>query len=140
MTAQPEVIRIPASTRRRNTLVYMENGGAVESIWSDEKPRRDKSGHRWNFRYWYAGALSDPHCRAARLFFWDDQRSCCGVVLIPPGAVKPYSQLRFLIEKVVADTKLRRRYQRELQFPLEDHYSGYPEFSKESTDESSFSG
>jgi len=109
----------------------MEIGGSIESIWSDENPRRDKMGHRWNFRYWYAGALSDPHSRAARLFFWDDQKNCCGVVLIPPGAVKPYSQLRSLIEKVVADTKLRKRWQRELQFPLDDHYSLYPAFPEE---------
>jgi len=115
----------------------MENAGSIESIWSNEKPLRDKSGHRWNFRYWYAGALSDPHCRAARLFFWDDQKSCCGVVLIPPSAVKPYSRLRILIEKVVADSNLRRHHQRELQFPLEDHYSRYPAFPEEGADESS---
>jgi hypothetical protein len=118
----------------------MEENRSIESIWSNEKPRRDKSGHRWNFRYWYAGALSDPHNRAARLFFWDDQKCSCGVVLIPPGAVKPYSQLRFLIEKVVADTQLRRRYQRELRFPLEDHYSVYPAFPEEGSGEPSSSG
>lgn len=112
-------------------MVFMETRGSIESIWSDQKSRRDKSGHRWNFRYWYAGTLSDPSCKAARLFFWDDQKRCCGVVLIPPGAVKPYSRLRFLIEKVVADEKLRRRYERELQFPLEDYYSEYPAFPEE---------
>jgi hypothetical protein len=65
------------------------------------------------------------------LFFWDDRKSCCGVVLIPPDAVKPYSQLKTLIEKLVANAELRRRHQRELQFPLETHYSGYPAFPEE---------
>jgi hypothetical protein len=116
----------------RITLIGMENDGSIRNPgWSDERPRRDKSGNRWNFCYWYAGALSDPKNRAARLFFWDDQKSCCGVVLIPPDATKPYSQLKSLIGKLVADAKLRRRHQRELQFPLEAHYSGYPAFPEE---------
>jgi len=117
------------------TLIGMENDGLIRyPCWSDERPRRDKSGNRWNFCYWYAGALSDPKSRAARLFFWDDQKSCCGAV---PDAVKPYSQLKSLIEKLVADAKLRRRHQRELKFPLEAHYSGYPAFPEEVLDEPS---
>jgi hypothetical protein len=120
------------------TLIGMENDGPIRySCWSDERPRRDKSGNRWNFCYWYAGALSDPKSRAARLFFWDDQKSSCGVVLFPPDATKPYSRIKSLIEKLVADANLRRRHQRELQFPLEAHYSGYPAFSEEVRDETS---
>ena len=110
----------------------MQDDGSIKgSSWSDERPRRDKSGNRWNFRYWYAGALSDPTRRAARLFFWDDQKCDCGVVLFPPGATMPYSRMKSLIEKLVADAKLRRRHQRELQFPLEAHYSEYPAFPEE---------
>jgi hypothetical protein len=110
----------------------MENDASIRNpCWSDEKPRRDNSGNRWNFRDWYAGALSDPKSQAARLFFWDDQKTSCGVVLLPPDSVKPYSQLKSLIEKLVADSKLRKRHQRELQFPLEAHYSGYPAFPEE---------
>jgi hypothetical protein len=96
-----------------------------------EKPRRDKSGKRWNFYYWYAGALSDPSCQAQRLFFWDDAKTDCGVVLFSPGKTIAYTHIKSLIPKLVADQTLRKKHQRELQFPIEKHYSKYPTFPEE---------
>jgi hypothetical protein len=96
-----------------------------------EKPRRDKTGKRWNFYYWYSGALSDPSTKAQRLFFWDDAKTDCGVVLFSPGKTISYSHVQILIPKLVADQTLRKKHQRELQFPIEKHYSKYPVFSEE---------
>jgi hypothetical protein len=96
-----------------------------------EKPRRDKSGKRWNFYYWYSGASNDPARQAQRLFFWDDAKTDCGVVLFSPGKTIAYSRIQSLIPKLVADRTLRRKHQRELQFPLEKYYSEYPVFPEE---------
>jgi hypothetical protein len=100
-------------------------------VWTLEKPRRDKSGRHWNFYYWYSGWSSDPSRKAQRLFFWDDSKDDCGAVLFLPGKTVPYSRIKSLIEKLVADQDLRKRHQRELQFPLEKHYSEYPVFPEE---------
>jgi hypothetical protein len=100
-------------------------------IWSNEKSRRDKSGQRWNFCYWYAGTFADKSRRAARLFYWDDNKEVCGVVLILPGAVKHYSRISELIDKLVAHQSVRKQYQRDLTFPLEKHYTEYGIFPEE---------
>jgi hypothetical protein len=96
-----------------------------------EKSRKDKSGVRWNFCYWYAGTFAQSNQKAQRLFFWDDQRRDCGVVLFAPGKTVPYSRIKSLIEKLVADERLRKLHARELQFPLEAHYMTYPIFPEE---------
>lgn len=100
-------------------------------IWSNEKSRNDKSGRRWNFCYWYAGALVDKSRRAARLFYWDDNKEVCGVVLFPPEAVKRYSRIGDVIDKLVAHEYVRKQYQRNLSFPLEQYYSEYGVFPEE---------
>jgi hypothetical protein len=104
-------------------------------IWSKEKSRRDKSGRRWNFSYWYAGTFADKSLRAARLFYWDDNKEVCGVVLIPPGAVKRYSRISELIDKLVAHQSVRERYKRVISFPLQQHYSEYGVFPEENQTE-----
>ncbi|MGA7830146.1 MAG: hypothetical protein WCA21_04220 [Terracidiphilus sp.] len=100
-------------------------------IWSNEKSRRDKSGQRWNFSYWYAGAPADKSRRSARLFYWDDNKEVCGVVLFPPEAVKRYSRICEVIDKLVAHQSVRNQYRRNLSFPLEKHYSAYGIFPEE---------
>jgi hypothetical protein len=52
-------------------------------------------------------------------------------VLCPPSKTIPYSKIKSLIEKLVADAKLRARYIREIEFPLEEHYATYPVFPEE---------
>jgi hypothetical protein len=98
-----------------------------------ERPRKDKSGKRWNFYYWYAEPFVPKSQKAQRLFFWDDAQTDCGVVLFSPGKTIAYSRIQSLIPKLVADQTLRRKYQRELQFPLEKHYSEYPVFPEETS-------
>jgi len=101
-------------------------------MWTDEKTRRDKSGRRWNFCYWYSGRTS-PHGASARLFFWDDNKTDCGVVLFLPGSTVRYSRIKDLINKLVADPAIREKHKRELSFPLERHYPGYPVFPEENS-------
>jgi len=96
-------------------------------MWDDEKSRRDKSGKRWNFRYWLSHynfeKLDRP--QSQRLFFWDDKKTECGLILFFPGSTRPYSQIMNLIDKLVADPALRKQHLRELRFPLERYYSEY---------------
>jgi hypothetical protein len=99
--------------------------------WSPEKTRKDKSGKRWNFCYWYAGPFAEKYSRGQRLFFWDDSREVCGVVLFLPGKTVRYSQVKDFIGKLVANESVRKQYQRELLFPLEVHYSLFGAFPEE---------
>jgi hypothetical protein len=96
-----------------------------------EKSRKDASGKRWNFCYWYAGALADKARRGQRLFFWDDGKEECGVVLFLPGSTVRYGRIRDVIAKLVAHESVSRQYRRELSFPLEQHYSDYGAFPEE---------
>ncbi len=103
-------------------------------MWWDhqnlDKPRRDKSGTRWNFRVWHGmwmkGEVRDM---AERIFFWNDKKTFCGVMLICPAV--HVSHLHQLIAKLVADSKFRLQYKRELRFPLERYYSEYGAFPDE---------
>jgi len=99
-------------------------------MWWDgqnlNKPRRDKNGKRWNFRVW--GDFLHGR-NVERVFFWDDRRAYCGVVLISQAI--HVSKLRHLIENLVADPRLRARHRRELLFPLERHYSEFGAFPEE---------
>jgi hypothetical protein len=99
-------------------------------MWSNEKIRRDKRGKRWNFSYWYESRRERVH-GGQRLFFWDDERAECGVVIFLPGKTIAYSRIRDLIDKLVADSSLRKKHQRELEFPLERHYSDFGTFPEE---------
>jgi hypothetical protein len=99
-------------------------------MWWDhqnlDKPRRDKRGKRWNFRVWH-GTYQGRH--AERIFFWDDKREFCGVVLISPSV--HVSRLHQFIEKLVADPDFRAQHKRDISFPLERHFSEYGAFPEE---------
>jgi|WetSurMetagenome_2_1015567.scaffolds.fasta_scaffold476563_2 hypothetical protein len=104
----------------------------VLHIWQEVAPRRDKKGMRWNFRVWtWHGVVTknDILIDAYRIFFWNDKRSFCGVVLIFPAA--RFSRTRQLIEKLVADAEFRSKYKRVLKFPIERYYSEYGAFPEE---------
>lgn len=73
---------------------------------------------------------------AQRLFFWDDKKLSCGVVLFPPGREVHFSRLKQIVAKLVANPELRAEYERDLRFPLERHYSNYPVFPEEADSES----
>ena len=100
-------------------------------VWADEKSQRDKSGKRWNFRYWYSGTFAEEASKGQRLFFRNDSKSDCGVVLYPAGATVPYSRIQDMMGKLVAHQSARKQYQRELCFPLEQHYPEYRAFPEE---------
>jgi hypothetical protein len=100
-------------------------------MWMNQQPRRDTAGKRWNFRIWYDVWTEEKVFTAQRLFFWDDEKNYCGVVLFPPGSTVHFSRLKKLIEKLVADPALRRLHRRDLSFPLERHYAGYGTFPEE---------
>ena len=44
-----------------------------------------------------------------------------------------YSRIKDLINKLVADPAIREKHKRELSFPLERHYPGYPVFPEENS-------
>ena len=48
-----------------------------------DKPRKDKTGKRWNFRVWHD---STPLGHAERIFFWDDKKEHAGVILLTAGS------------------------------------------------------
>jgi hypothetical protein len=102
-------------------------------MWWDhqnlDKPRRDKTGKRWNFRVWHEVNASGHH---ERVFFWDDKQEYCGIVLISPGI--HVSKLHRLIDRLVADPALRAKHRRELGFPLDRHYSEFGAFPEEKSD------
>jgi hypothetical protein len=129
----------PASDTRdgvwpeQSRLVVARNRASGElNMWTDEKSRKDKSGKRWNFCYWYSGQTS-PQRASARLFFWDDGKIDCGVVLFLPGSTIRYSRIKDVINKLVADPANREKHKRQLNFPLERHYSEYPIFPEENS-------
>ena len=95
-------------------------------MWVDQKSRKDSDGKSWHFRIWYALSTS-----AERVFFWDDQKENCGVVIFPAGSGATFSRLRQLIEKLVADAALREKHRKPLSFPLERHYADYGAFPEE---------
>jgi hypothetical protein len=100
-----------------------------------DRPRKDKSGKRWNFRVWHEVWTEDNVVvLAERIFFWDDKREFCGVVLLPKKVHGTHvSRLRSLIEKLVAEPGFRSQHKRDLKFPLERHYSDYGVFPEENS-------
>ena len=102
-------------------------------MWLDDqnlnKPRKDKSGRRWNFRIWH-DVRHGQHIEC--VFFWDDDKESCGAVLISPGV--HVSRLHDLIDKLVADPALRAKHKMELRFPLGRHYSENGAFPEEEND------
>ena len=102
-------------------------------MWWDhqnlDRPRLDKSAKRWNFRVWHD--IGEPGRYAQRVFFWDDDRAFCGVVLLLNDGALNISRLHDLIEKLVADPEMREQHRRDLRFPLERHYSEYGVFPEE---------
>jgi hypothetical protein len=100
-------------------------------MWKDEQPRKDSSGKRWNFRIWYDSWTADKPVMAERVFFWDDSKSHCGVVLFVTGSDVHFSRLKQFMGKLVADPALREQHRRDLHFPLERYYSDYGAFPEE---------
>ena len=105
-------------------------------MWWDEqnldKAREDRSGHKWHFRVWHA-VVDLKH--VARVFFWDDARDFCGVVLIPKSGRTDVRAIRNIIQKIASDSAFRLQHLREISFPLERFYESYPAFPEEGLSE-----
>jgi hypothetical protein len=101
--------------------------------WNEVKPKQGKDGVRWYFTYWHSPWPGDDVKveKAQRLFFWNQGMSELGAVILPPGKTMSYARIESLIEKLVADPKLRKKYQRDIEFPLERHYPEYGAFPEE---------
>jgi len=101
-------------------------------MWRDLQPQKDRSGSRWNFRSWSSFLWNkDKLVMAHRLFFWNDDKSNCGVVLFLPESGQGFGRAKGFMEKLVADPTLREKHRRELRFPLERHYGDYGAFPEE---------
>jgi hypothetical protein len=95
-------------------------------MWPNEKQRQDTTGKCWNFHYQYFGKEFGQ-----RLFFWDEEFAECGVLLFTAGKMKPYSAIQNLIDKLVADSALRKKYARELRHPYKRYYAEFGAFPEE---------
>jgi hypothetical protein len=93
--------------------------------------RSDKSGTKWHFRVWH-DVVASRH--VARVFFWEEKRRISGVVLLSGDSRSDVRYLHGLIQKRVADPKLRAKHQRQIDFPLERHYQEYGTFPEERSD------
>jgi hypothetical protein len=100
-------------------------------MWMEQKSRKDRRGKRWNFCFWWETWTEEKIVHAQRLFFWDDTKTDCGVVLFPPESAIHFARLKPLIEKLVSDPTLRKMNRRELRFPLERYYSDFGAFPEE---------
>ena len=72
-------------------------------MWVDQKSRKDRDGTLWHFCIWTALRTD-----AERIFFWDDKKQNCGVVIFLTGHGKHFSRLKQLIEKLLADPAFRK--------------------------------
>ena len=104
-----------------------------KGVWTPLSEKRDRTGKRWNFSYWYT-FRSSSETDSQRLFFWTDDHKECGVILFLEGHTRPYAQIKGLVDKLVSEPELRRQYQRELRFPLERYYAEFGSFPEEVTD------
>jgi hypothetical protein len=75
--------------------------------------------------------LKDGAIKAQRLFFWNQSKSFCGVIVLLPGRTQPYQRLLGLMKELTARAELRERYRLQLKFPLERYYSEFGSLEEE---------
>jgi hypothetical protein len=101
-------------------------------FWEEEQPKRDGKGKRWHFQIWMdSWAENGKYVCGQRLFFWSDDKSDCGVIIVEPAKAAHVSRLRNRIKKLVSEPEFRRKYRRELRFPLERYYREWGAFPEE---------
>ena len=83
-------------------------------------PVRDAKGPLWHFRVW-SGSIDGV--RIQRIFFWDESLKTTGYAEFAADQTLHVRQIRQRIRKIVKDGDYRARFLRELDFPLERHYS-----------------
>ena len=91
--------------------------------WSNqnlERPVRATDGRLWHFRVWHdhvAGVYTQ------RIFFWDESRADTGCAEFARDQVLHVSKIKQRIRKIVTDAAYPERHRRDLEFPVERHYS-----------------
>jgi hypothetical protein len=116
---------------REQPLEIRRKPGCQLKMWVPQKSQRDQNGKRWHFCIWYSLSDVNRASRTIRVFFWDDKKEDCGVVIILSAGGTHFSRFKLLIKKLLADPALRKKHRRELRFPLERHYSDYGAFPEE---------
>ncbi len=66
-----------------------------------------------------------------RLYFWDDRKVECGVLLFSPEKPQRYARIQNLIDNLVSDPSLRKLNARDLDFPLNRHDENFGVFPEE---------
>lgn len=103
---------------------------SLTAMWWDYQnlnaTHTDRLGTKWHFRVWHESIGTR---QVARVFYWDEAQHFTGVVLL--SETPHVRSLHALIQKLVADSRLRTKHQRELLFPLERHYEQYGAFPEE---------
>ena len=85
-----------------------------------DRPVKGTDGRVWHFRVWHdmvGGAYTE------RIYFWDESREFTGCAEFSGDQVLHISKLKQRMRKIATDPSYIERFRRDLQFPVERHYS-----------------
>lgn len=85
-----------------------------------EKPIKGVDGLLWHFRVWHDHIFG---VYTQRIFFWDEERKNTGFAEFAGDQTLHITKIKQRIRKIVTDSSYRDRFQRQLDFPIERHYS-----------------
>jgi hypothetical protein len=85
-----------------------------------DRPVKSADGRVWHFRVWH-DIVGGKH--AERIYFWDDSQEFMGCAEFAGDQSLHVSKLKQRMRKIVTDPAYGDRFRRELQFPVERHYS-----------------
>ena len=84
------------------------------------RPFKSADGRVWHFRVWH-DIVGGTHTE--RIYFWDDSKELTGCAEFGGDQSLHVSKLKQRMRKIATDPAYRDRFRRELQFPVERHYS-----------------
>jgi hypothetical protein len=79
-----------------------------------------RDGRVWHFRVWH-DFVDGVHTE--RIYFWDESRELTGCAEFAADQILHISKMKQRMRKIVTDPAYRDKFRRELQFPVERHYS-----------------
>jgi hypothetical protein len=85
-----------------------------------DSARKDKDGSLWHFRIWH------DHIQGIytqRIFFWDETRRITACLELSDDQTLDTSRLKQRINKIMTNSGYRQKFLKELNFPIEKHYS-----------------
>lgn len=83
-------------------------------------PRKGKDGSLWHFRVWHDPIEGNY---TQRIFFWDEAKKITGYLEFSNDKTLHISKLKQRINKIITNPEYRQKFLRELNFPVEKHYS-----------------